>query len=178
MWLKQRSNCSKKSCKIRQWLSTAISTRAISVGNAVAEAARSEVQECDYTLWAMWCSIYAILLVMHRMGTHSCNLMRNGNTMQHCHGMCVSLCGVLVMRNGNAMQHVYGDYINLCAMWYLLFVSYIGLIRMQSYVHRVWLMQNGNAMQHCHCLGLYLWDVCKLFYGVCLGMCGAQSCIQ
>ena len=37
-------------------------------------------------------------------------------------------------------------------------------------------MRNGNAMQHCHCLGLYLWDVCKLLYGVCLGMCGAQSC--
>lgn len=36
-WLRQRSKCSRDSCKIKQWFATAISTTATSIGNAVAE---------------------------------------------------------------------------------------------------------------------------------------------
>ena len=110
-WLKQRSRCSRRSCKNRLWLMTAINMAA-KMGDAVAEAAWAGAQGSEYCPLAMWCHLFAALVVIHRVVIHTGNLMRNGNAIQHYWGWGMSLCTVSAMRNGNTMQSVYGDCVN------------------------------------------------------------------
>ena len=103
-----------------------------------------EIHGYDDAPWPMWYILYATLLLLRRVWHYVYSLMRTGNAIQHCQGLCVSVGAVIVIRNGNSMQNVYGGFVNVLICCYVFLMSCGGLNKSILQVRR---MRNGNTLQ-------------------------------